>query len=205
VPFGGLVGDHSFATLDAFYQGYGEVAAFGGFAPDQSRISAAGGDAYLAAGFPKLDYIRACTLAWQSNWTKAAAATAGSAAAAPARAADAAVAAVSDASAAAAAAAVAALRDLAPPPPRPLPRYHPTLAWPPPLGSDRERTFFWWLAPLKVEIERLQAESLAEGKAPSSAEAWRHVLRPSDVHTVRTEVLCRGSLTQYAQFREPNI
>jgi len=61
VPCGHLVGDTSYATMDAFYTGYGDVPAFGGNAPKQQRIYSEG-NAYLDKDFPKLDYILSCDI-----------------------------------------------------------------------------------------------------------------------------------------------
>lgn len=58
VPVAELVGGASFEVLDSFYSGYGEIARFGGHAPDQRRLQAEGG-AYLDE-FPDLDYITGC-------------------------------------------------------------------------------------------------------------------------------------------------
>jgi len=69
VPFGLLVGDHSYSTLDAWYTGYGDVGAFGGHAPAQGKMYNRG-LAYLQdpeAGFPLLDYITGCNVTWQSQ------------------------------------------------------------------------------------------------------------------------------------------
>jgi len=59
VPFGRLVGDVSYATLDAFFTGYGDIAAFGGRAPAQDEMYREG-LRYLEPNFPELDYITQC-------------------------------------------------------------------------------------------------------------------------------------------------
>ena len=59
VPFGKLVGPSSYAALDRFYSGYGDMAAFGGKAPKQGLIYNRGA-AYLDADFPDLDFITQC-------------------------------------------------------------------------------------------------------------------------------------------------
>ena len=38
VPFGQLVGEESYRTLDAWYTGYGDIGAFGGKAPAQGKM-----------------------------------------------------------------------------------------------------------------------------------------------------------------------
>jgi peptidyl-prolyl cis-trans isomerase A (cyclophilin A) len=48
-------------TVDALYSGYGEGAPRGN-GPDQQRIQSQG-NAYLAQGFAKLDYIKKATIA----------------------------------------------------------------------------------------------------------------------------------------------
>ena len=52
VPFGQLVGEESFHTLDNIYTGYGEK-------PSQGKIRNRGIQ-YLQEEFPKLDYITSC-------------------------------------------------------------------------------------------------------------------------------------------------
>lgn len=59
VPFGKLVGAASYAALDRFYSGYGDMAAFGGHAPESGKIRNRGA-AYLDAEFPLLDFITRC-------------------------------------------------------------------------------------------------------------------------------------------------
>ena len=59
VPFGTLVGEGSFAALDRFYAGYGDMGAFGGHAPAPGQIYKRGA-AYLDAEFPLLDFITSC-------------------------------------------------------------------------------------------------------------------------------------------------
>ncbi|KAJ8602639.1 hypothetical protein CTAYLR_004106 [Chrysophaeum taylorii] len=61
VPFAHLLGEDSYATMDRWYTGYGDLKAFGGHAPDQARIRR-DGRAYLDAEFPLLDYIDNCHL-----------------------------------------------------------------------------------------------------------------------------------------------
>lgn len=58
VPFGQLVGNASYTTLDRLYTGYGE-------APSQ-RLIRERGFAYLNESFPKLDYINECRLVTSS-------------------------------------------------------------------------------------------------------------------------------------------
>ena len=52
VPFGQLIGDESFRTLDSLYYGYGEKVS-------QKQIMLRGVE-YLAKDFPNLDYIYSC-------------------------------------------------------------------------------------------------------------------------------------------------
>jgi peptidyl-prolyl cis-trans isomerase A (cyclophilin A) len=59
VPFAAVVGHESFATLGRWHRGYGEIAAFGGRAPDQQMMYRKGVE-YTRAGFPSLDYITRC-------------------------------------------------------------------------------------------------------------------------------------------------
>jgi peptidyl-prolyl cis-trans isomerase A (cyclophilin A) len=54
VPWGELVGAHSFETLRHLYTGYGEDG------PDQNRMIQAGAHEYLLQDFPDLDYITSC-------------------------------------------------------------------------------------------------------------------------------------------------
>jgi len=222
VPFGTLVGEHSFQTLDAFYTGYGEIGAFGGQAPDPIRISAfsgeeeSSGEDYLFANFPELDYIQSCALTWQSNWTtsdhkpspsspSSTAFNSNGDSVTPITLVTTTPATTSTANAVSPA--------VAPPPPLPLPRYHPSLPWPPPMSHAREASFFWWLDPLKREILRLQdEEEIAELKEASNKDnkgnqepeegasekeenGHREILRPGEVHSVKTlmcllNVLC---------------
>ena len=56
VPWGEVVGDYSFATMDKIYTGYGEKG------PPQGRLSKEGASPALREEFPKLDYIRKCML-----------------------------------------------------------------------------------------------------------------------------------------------
>ena len=55
VPWGEVVGDWSFRTIDAIYVGYGEKG------PSQGGIQK-GGANYTAEKFPLLDYITRCTV-----------------------------------------------------------------------------------------------------------------------------------------------
>jgi peptidyl-prolyl cis-trans isomerase A (cyclophilin A) len=57
-PFGKVVS--GMKVVDALYAGYGEGAP-GGEGPEQGRFQAQG-NAYLSAGFPKLDYIKKATI-----------------------------------------------------------------------------------------------------------------------------------------------
>lgn len=59
VPFAKLVGHESFQSMDHWYTGYGDMAAFGGHAPDQARMYRVGLQ-YLEGSFPDIDYIIAC-------------------------------------------------------------------------------------------------------------------------------------------------
>ena len=59
MPFGRLVGDASYATLDAFFTGYGDIVLFGGRAPAQAEMYKEG-LRYLEPNFPELDYITQC-------------------------------------------------------------------------------------------------------------------------------------------------
>ena len=59
VPFGELVGEASYAALDRFYAGYGDMRAFGGQAPAQGQIYRRGA-AYLDEEFPLLDFMTSC-------------------------------------------------------------------------------------------------------------------------------------------------
>eukprot|EP01042_Synura_sphagnicola_P000214 gene214-217_t len=52
VPFGHLIGEASFASLDRIFTGYGE-------APSQGKIMNRGNE-YLQQEFPALDYITSC-------------------------------------------------------------------------------------------------------------------------------------------------
>ena len=51
MPFGELVGEASYAALDRFYAGYGDMRAFGGRAPAQGQIYRRGA-AYLDESSP---------------------------------------------------------------------------------------------------------------------------------------------------------
>jgi len=61
VPFGTLVGEESFRTMDHWYVGYGDMAAFGGKAPSQGSMYTEG-LRYLEKGYPKIDYITSCSI-----------------------------------------------------------------------------------------------------------------------------------------------
>jgi cyclophilin family peptidyl-prolyl cis-trans isomerase len=54
VPWGEVVGDESFATLDKIFTGYGEKG------PSQGRLSREGSSKAIAEEFPNLDYILSC-------------------------------------------------------------------------------------------------------------------------------------------------
>ncbi|KAL7486441.1 hypothetical protein ACHAW6_012045 [Cyclotella cf. meneghiniana] len=54
VPWGEVVGEESFATLDKIYTGYGEKG------PSQGRLSREGSSEEIAKEFPMLDYILSC-------------------------------------------------------------------------------------------------------------------------------------------------
>jgi hypothetical protein len=54
VPWGEVVGEESFATLDKIYTGYGEKG------PSQGRLSREGSSEAIAKEFPMLDYILSC-------------------------------------------------------------------------------------------------------------------------------------------------
>lgn len=54
VPWGELVGAHSFETLSKIYTGYGEQG------PSQGRLRREGASAAVARDFPLLDYITSC-------------------------------------------------------------------------------------------------------------------------------------------------
>lgn len=56
VPWGELVGQHSFDALDKFYTGYGDKG------PSQGELHAKGVTDELRQRFPKLDYIASCTV-----------------------------------------------------------------------------------------------------------------------------------------------
>jgi peptidyl-prolyl cis-trans isomerase A (cyclophilin A) len=57
-PFGRIV--QGMEVVDALYAGYGEAAPRGS-GPDQMQLMLQG-NAYLAEGFPKLDYVKACSI-----------------------------------------------------------------------------------------------------------------------------------------------
>ena len=57
VPFGHVI--EGLDVLDRWYDGYGDMAQFGGSAPSQGRIYQEGNN-YLREQFPKLDYITSC-------------------------------------------------------------------------------------------------------------------------------------------------
>jgi peptidyl-prolyl cis-trans isomerase A (cyclophilin A) len=54
VPWGEVVGDESYATLDKIYTGYGENG------PSQGRLSREGSSEEIAKEFPMLDYVLNC-------------------------------------------------------------------------------------------------------------------------------------------------
>lgn len=56
VPFGELVGDHSFDTLSKIYTGYGENG------PKQGVLMKEGMSDSLRSKFPKLDYVKSCSI-----------------------------------------------------------------------------------------------------------------------------------------------
>jgi len=61
VPFGTVVGDDSFQTMDHWYTGYGELEPFGGKAPSQNKMYKEG-LRYLEKGYPEIDYITGCNI-----------------------------------------------------------------------------------------------------------------------------------------------
>jgi peptidyl-prolyl cis-trans isomerase A (cyclophilin A) len=61
VPWGELVGKHSFVTLDQIYTGYGEKG------PTQGRLTREGVTEQFRADFPNLDYIIACEVVDESE------------------------------------------------------------------------------------------------------------------------------------------
>jgi hypothetical protein len=56
VPWGELVGKHSFETLANIYTGYGEQG------PDQDALTKEGAHEMIAKDFPLLDYIISCAV-----------------------------------------------------------------------------------------------------------------------------------------------
>jgi cyclophilin family peptidyl-prolyl cis-trans isomerase len=56
VPWGEVVGDYSFDTMDKIYTGYGENG------PPQGRLSKEGASAEVKENWPLLDYIQQCVL-----------------------------------------------------------------------------------------------------------------------------------------------
>ena len=54
VPWGELVGEESYVTLDEIYTGYGDNG------PPQGRLSKEGSSEGIARDFPELDYILGC-------------------------------------------------------------------------------------------------------------------------------------------------
>lgn len=56
VPWGELVGDDSYRTLDAIYTGYGEKG------PPQGLLHSEGASAKVKENWPKLDYILSCEI-----------------------------------------------------------------------------------------------------------------------------------------------
>jgi peptidyl-prolyl cis-trans isomerase A (cyclophilin A) len=61
VPWGELVGKHSFSTLDLIYTGYGEKG------PTQGRLMREGVTEKFQVDFPNLDYITACEVVDESE------------------------------------------------------------------------------------------------------------------------------------------
>jgi hypothetical protein len=57
VPWGELVGEHSFATLDKIYTGYGEKG------PSQAALWKEGAVEKVKKEFPKLDFVLSCHVA----------------------------------------------------------------------------------------------------------------------------------------------
>jgi hypothetical protein len=56
VPWGELVGDHSYVTLSKIYTGYGEQG------PKQGLLYKPNALEYVRKHFPKLDYIQSCNV-----------------------------------------------------------------------------------------------------------------------------------------------
>lgn len=56
VPWGELVGEHSYRTLDKIYTGYGEKG------PKQGTLWKANAIEYVESHFPKMDFIESCTI-----------------------------------------------------------------------------------------------------------------------------------------------
>lgn len=56
-PFG--IVTQGMNVVDNFYSGYGDLTAFGGSAPDPTRIQNEGG-AFLPREYPRMDYINSC-------------------------------------------------------------------------------------------------------------------------------------------------
>lgn len=54
VPFGELVGEHSFETLSKIYTGYGDNG------PKQGNIMHEGMSERMRSAFPRLDYLKSC-------------------------------------------------------------------------------------------------------------------------------------------------
>lgn len=61
VPWGELVGRHSYDTLDKIYTGYGENG------PDQNKLTQQGAHEYVHDQFPKLDWILSCHIVDQES------------------------------------------------------------------------------------------------------------------------------------------
>ena len=64
VPWGELVGDASFQTLDKIYTGYGENG------PNQGRLHREGSSAAIAEEFPLLDYVLSCQIVEDGRHTR---------------------------------------------------------------------------------------------------------------------------------------
>lgn len=56
VPWGEMVGDHSFRTLDKIYTGYGEKG------PKQGTLWKSDAVDYVTSHFPKMDFIESCSV-----------------------------------------------------------------------------------------------------------------------------------------------
>ena len=56
VPWGELVGAHSYNTLDKIYTGYGEKG------PSQGRLHKEGHLEWVKKDFPELDFVNSCAI-----------------------------------------------------------------------------------------------------------------------------------------------